>query len=65
MLNFIKENKEELKKPFLYIMIGLIVFYMGYVGGKLDSFSTVILGMGCLVFGVRDILILIFKDYEW
>ncbi len=65
MIEFIKKNKEELKKPGLFIAVGIIVLIMGYITGDLDNFVTVALGLGSITFGVRDVVALALKDYEW
>jgi hypothetical protein len=65
MLEFIKKHKDELKRPSLYIVIGIIVLVMGYIAGDLENFVTMALGIGSIAFGVRDIISIALKDYEW
>jgi len=65
MLEFIKKHKEELKRPGIYILIGIIVLVMGYISGDMDNFVTMALGVGSIAFGVRDIVAIAIKDYEW
>lgn len=65
MLEFIKKHKDELKRPSLYIVIGIIVLVMGYIAGDLENFVTMALGIGSIAFGVRDIIAIALKDYEW
>lgn len=65
MIEFIKKNKDELKKPSLFIAVGIIVLLMGFVTGDLDNFVTMALGLGSITFGIRDIVALALKDYEW
>lgn len=62
MQDFLKKHKEELKKPLFYIGVGALVFIMGAISGNLENTMTVILGGGCLVFGIRDIVALYLED---
>jgi len=65
MIEFIKKNKDELKRPSLFVAVGIIVLLMGFFTGDLDNFVTMALGLGSITFGVRDIVALALKDYEW
>ncbi|MFP4457381.1 MAG: hypothetical protein ACLFPS_06955 [Clostridia bacterium] len=65
MIEFIKKNKKELKRPGIYILVGTIVLLMGYITGDLENFVTIALGLGSITFGIRDIVALALKDYEW
>ncbi len=65
MKEFFTKNKDALKKPLLYVLVGLFVFYSGYVSDNLDNPITIALSLGCITFAIKDIVALVLKDYEW
>jgi hypothetical protein len=64
MKEFLTKNKDALKKPILYILVGLFVFYTGYISGNMENPITLALGLGCVTFGVRDIVVLALKEFD-
>ncbi|GEM_PF-6770633 len=64
MEKFFQKHKSELKTPAVYLTVGTTVLVVGAVTGNLESFATIMLGVGAIVFGIRDIAAMYLKDLE-
>ena len=64
MLEFYQKHRQELKRPIRFIGIGAMILIVGAVTGNINTMATIFLGVGPIVFGLRDILALVMKDYS-